>query len=124
MDNSMSFPLSPVYIHTTSHTYVNLDSSAFLRSEMCIGNHLISLFSPRTFVCVCKCILPFFDRQVKVCVDVQQDFFEEAQPVTLSLLGEVKHLLHVLHVARVTAVQLLQGLCVALLRLPHTQNGN
>lgn len=73
-------------------------------------------------MCVTECVLPFFDRQVEVCVDVQQDFFKEAQPLTLGLLGEVKHLLHVLHVARVAAVQVLQGLCVALLRLPNTQH--
>jgi len=54
-----------------------------------------------------------------VCVDVQQDVLEEAQPPPLGLLREVEHLLHVLHVARVTAVQLLQGLGVALLHL-HT----
>lgn len=69
---------------------------------------------------MCVRVLPFSDGQVEVCVDVQQDVFKEAQPLTLGLLGEVEHLLHVLHVARVTAVQVLQGLRVALLRLPHT----
>ncbi len=74
------------------------------------------------YMSVCVCVLPVFSGQVEVCVDVQQDFFKEAQPLALGLLGEVEHLLHVLHVARVTAVQLLQGLCVALLHLPHTQH--
>lgn len=57
-------------------------------------------------------------------MDVLQDLFKEAQPVTLGLLGEVKHLLHVLHVARVAAVQVLQGLRVAVLGLPPAQSTN
>ena len=74
------------------------------------------------YVCKYVWVLPFFGGQVEVCVDVQEDVFKEAQPLTLGLLGKVEHLLHVLHVARVTAVQLLQGLRVALLHLQHTQS--
>lgn len=69
----------------------------------------------------CVCVLPFFSGQVKVCVDIQQDLFKEAQPLALSFLGEVKHLLHVLHVAGVAAVQLVQGLFITLFGLQNTQ---
>lgn len=62
---------------------------------------------------------PVFGGQVEVRVDIQQDVFEEAQPLPFCLLREVEHLLHVLHVARVAPVQILQGLSVALLCLQN-----
>lgn len=67
------------------------------------------------------CILPFFNREVQVCVDVYENVFKETQPPALGILCEVKHLLHVFHVTRVTAVQLFQGLFVAVLCLQQTQ---
>lgn len=84
----------------------------------------MTLFSLRVCVmCLLSvCVSLFFHRKVQVCVNLQQDFFKEAQPLALGLLGQVEHLLHVLHVARVAAVQLLQGLGVALLRLPCTEH--
>lgn len=44
-------------------------------------NHRITIFLlryMRACACLYECLLPFFDGQVEVFVDVQQDFLKEA----------------------------------------------
>lgn len=67
---------------------------------------------------------PFTAGEVQMLMNVQHHLLKEAQPLLLSILGYLEHLLHIFHVPWVTAVQFIQSFLIALLCLRHDTQSN